>query len=96
MKDRIEQYSGLITNTIMTVSEIPSKDTKGPESINTSYTNTSCFYLISECRICKGLEHFQRACNWNGFGQIKFSNQFQLCNQNSHIAQLCINLESYA
>ncbi|CAC5421766.1 unnamed protein product [Mytilus coruscus] len=71
IKDQIGQLSGLITS--MAVREVPNKKPKRPENLNTNYTNTSRFDS-SECRRCKGLGYFQRACNWNGYGQYQSSN----------------------
>lgn len=93
IRDQIGQLSGLITS--MAVREIPNKEPKRPENTSTNYANTSRFDS-AECRRCKGLGHFQRVCNWNGYGQFQPSNQCQLCNQNGHIAQSCTKLEFYA
>ncbi|CAC5408312.1 unnamed protein product [Mytilus coruscus] len=67
IKNQIGQLSGLITS--MAVREVPKKEPKRPENLNTNYTNTSRFDS-SECRRCKGLGHFQRACNWNGIAAL--------------------------
>ncbi|VDI47203.1 Hypothetical predicted protein [Mytilus galloprovincialis] len=93
IRDQIGQLSGLITS--MAVREVPNKEPKRPENTSTNYANTSRFDS-AECRRCKGLGHFQRVCNWNGYGQFQPSNQCQLCNQNGHIAQSCTKLEFYA
>ncbi|CAG2203424.1 unnamed protein product [Mytilus edulis] len=93
IRDQIGQLSGLITS--MAVREVPHKEPKRPENTSTNYANTSRFDS-AECRRCKGLGHFQRVCNWNGYGQFQPSNQCQLCNQNGHIAQSCTKLEFYA
>ena len=93
IRDQIGQLSGLITS--MAVREVPHKEPQRPENTSTNYANTSRFDS-AECRRCKGLGHFQRVCNWNGYGQFQPSNQCQLCNQNGHIAQSCTKLEFYA
>ena len=49
-----------------------------------------------ECNNCKGLGHFQRSCNWNGDRPLKSKETYQLCNQQIHIAQSCIKLESFS
>lgn len=44
------------------------------------------------CYKCKGLNHIQRHCLWNGHGQTNEHVQCQLCNQFGHGANQCLKL----
>ncbi|VDI68151.1 Hypothetical predicted protein [Mytilus galloprovincialis] len=86
IRDQNRQLSGLITS--MAVRKYPTKNHK---DLKIQARIMQIRLVLTQLNVgrCKGLGHFQRVCNWNGYGQFQPSDQCQLCNQNGHIAQSC-------